>query len=198
MTQNQISLRNVKELERHNQAMEAENVRHSKVSEALDKWKNELTAIGLRETARSNVAQERLKEQQNAINAQQAAENVRHNVEYEALTAAANRSQAALNAANASNAYASAQLSKANIPYVEEKSRTEQSMQGLNRAKTTTESFQPNYVMTQNALNRAKVVNVQQDTQLKEYQTLRTGVNAVWESINGALNTIFMGGRMRR
>lgn len=107
MTQNQIAYHNAKELERHNQATETENQRHSMREEELKMAANRIAEqsnvitrehyermdsinathyanqdaynrAALAEQQRSNLASEAIRAQQNAINAAAVAETARH------------------------------------------------------------------------------------------------------------------------
>lgn len=169
MTQNQIAYHNVKELERHNKATEAETSRHQQVQEALTKWQNALqkyqiavnnahyvrqdienaranrererqSLLSIGETQRSNLATEYIKRQSNAIQSASVAETSRHQRSMENI-------QSSLNASLI-------EKYGAETEYTEERSKTEgysrtyilpsqasvnTSQANLNREKTQTE-----------------------------------------------------------
>jgi Cu2+-containing amine oxidase len=187
MTQNQIAYFNAQELKRHNMAAEVESQRHSRVQEAIDLARNRIQMYQASEQARSNLANEEIKRQQNAINAASAQESLRHNVVQEGLTKLQTASQNALNSALSNQAMANASLSG-------EKINTERSVQTSNYANagfTTTQAinypYSVNYTISQTDLNKARVIQTEQETKKTQVETVRSGVNTFWDSVNSAM-----------
>lgn len=147
MTGNQIAYKNAVETERWHKATEAENVRHNKETETIQRRANEL--------------------QESAIetNRKLAAETARHNVINEQLTSSYNAAMISKSYADSAVSYANAGLLQArtttetlynqpllatqaalndvNVGYTMAKTQNVQMDTGLKRAQTKTESFKP-------------------------------------------------------
>lgn len=202
MTQNQIAYHNVKELERHNRATEAETSRHQMVQEALSRWSNALqnyqiavnnahyvrqdnetaranraresqNLMALGETQRSNLANEDIRRQANAIQAAGVAETSRHQKAMEGI-------QSSLNASLI-------EKYGAETEYTEEKTKTE----GVTRTYLIPSQADVN--TSQSALNRERTQTEYTNRFANIMSGVSSGARAVKDIGNLAIDIITLG-----
>lgn len=197
MTQNQIAYHNAIENERHNKAMENETKRHALIDEAIRQRQNELSeysttitkehyeradAINAQhyqrqdtlneliasETQRANIASEAIRQRQNAINAANVSETARHAKAMEAI-------ESSLMKNTLYKTQAEVSYTNANTGFVQ--------------AKTRTEGYQPQYVLNQTDLARAKTITEKYQQDESEARVTKGYI----DSIVNAVRVIFPG-----